>query len=180
MILEAQFGSDIAPIERPRIEKLITQYQSSKKENKNAEEQSTEAEDSGPPAENEKSETAESTETKEESADQQQEEPANPPEEDDEKLTEEDIAEIEAFELARLQSMGIPVPGIEIRVDSHVAKVWLDTLEVECASQIVKDRVRVIVDRAVETVAGLWSAGGGRHARNELHNEKMAGIEATA
>ncbi|KZZ95195.1 endoribonuclease ysh1 [Ascosphaera apis ARSEF 7405] len=100
--------------------------------------------------------------------------------EDDEKLTEEDIAEIEAFELARLQSMGIPVPGIEIRVDSHVAKVWLDTLEVECASQIVKDRVRVIVDRAVETVAGLWSAGGGRHARNELHNEKMAGIEATA
>jgi cleavage and polyadenylation specificity factor subunit 3 len=53
--------------------------------------------------------------------------------------------------------MGIPVPGIEIKVDKHVARVWLEDLEVECANPVLRDRIRVVVERAVETVAGLWA-----------------------
>ncbi|KAK7526030.1 beta-lactamase-like protein [Phyllosticta citriasiana] len=62
----------------------------------------------------------------------------------------------EQAELKRLHALGIPVPGVEIRVDKHVAKVWLETLEVECSAAILRDRVRAIVERAVETVAPIW------------------------
>jgi len=65
-------------------------------------------------------------------------------------------ADLEAEEIERLHSLGIPVPGIEIRFDKHVAKVWLETLEVECASSILRERVKAVVERAVETVAPLW------------------------
>ncbi|KAA6412186.1 MAG: endoribonuclease ysh1 [Lasallia pustulata] len=68
----------------------------------------------------------------------------------------EDVAELEAEEMERLHSVGIPVPGVEIRVDKHVAKVWLETLEVECAYGVLRDRVKAVVERAVETVAPLW------------------------
>ncbi|EGE85740.1 endoribonuclease ysh1 [Blastomyces dermatitidis ATCC 18188] len=71
-------------------------------------------------------------------------------------LTPEDVHELECAELERLHSLGIPVPGLEIRVDKHVARVWLETLEVECGYAVLRDRVRVVVERAVETVAGLW------------------------
>jgi cleavage and polyadenylation specificity factor subunit 3 len=53
--------------------------------------------------------------------------------------------------------LGIPVPGIEIRFDKYVAKVWLEDLEVECASQALKARVKAVVERGVETVSGLWA-----------------------
>lgn len=112
MMLEAQFGSDISPIERPRIP----------------------------------------TATKD--ADTQ--EPIKQEDEDDD---EAETAELEAAELARLQALGIPVPGIEIKVDKHVARVWLEDLEVECANAVMRDRVRVVAERAVETVAGLWAEG---------------------
>ncbi|KAI9711338.1 MAG: endoribonuclease ysh1 [Bogoriella megaspora] len=62
----------------------------------------------------------------------------------------------EAKELARLHALGIPVPGVEIKFDSHIARVWLEGLEVECESKVLKDRVRTVVERAVETVAPLW------------------------
>ncbi|GAB7341855.1 hypothetical protein MBLNU457_g0174t1 [Dothideomycetes sp. NU457] len=62
----------------------------------------------------------------------------------------------EAVELARLHGLGIPVPGLEIAVDRAVARVWLETLEVECAVRGLGDRVRAVVERAVETVAPLW------------------------
>lgn len=68
----------------------------------------------------------------------------------------EELADLEAEELARLHSMGIPVPGVEIKVDKNVAKVWLETLEVECANGVLRDRVKAVVERAVETVAPLW------------------------
>lgn len=68
----------------------------------------------------------------------------------------EDLSPLESAELKRLHSLGIPVPGVEIRVDKHVAKVWLETLEVECANTVLRDRVRAVVERAVETVAPLW------------------------
>ncbi|OAX80362.1 endoribonuclease ysh1 [Emergomyces africanus] len=72
-------------------------------------------------------------------------------------LTPEDLHKLECAELNRLHSLGIPVPGLEIQVDKHVARVWLETLEVECGYAVLRDRVRVVVERAVETVAGLWS-----------------------
>ncbi|KAJ5712109.1 Endoribonuclease ysh1 [Penicillium malachiteum] len=108
MMLEAQFGSEISPIERPRVPaELVT-----------------------------------GTEDADEAAE----------------INEERIADIESAELDRLHALGIPVPGIEIKVDKHVARVWLETLEVECSNAVLRDRVRIVVERAVETIAGLWAA----------------------
>lgn len=70
---------------------------------------------------------------------------------------EEDIDEMEARERARLASLGIPVPGLEIKVDKHVAKLWLEDLDVECTNAVLRDRVKAVVERAVETVAPLWT-----------------------
>lgn len=63
---------------------------------------------------------------------------------------------MEAAELKRLHSMGIPVPGLEIKVDKHVARVWLENLAVECEYGVLRDRVKAVVERAGETVAPLW------------------------
>jgi len=62
----------------------------------------------------------------------------------------------EANELARLHALGIPVPGVEIRVDKLVARVWLERLEVECANKTLGDRVRAVVERGLETVVPVW------------------------
>ena len=72
-------------------------------------------------------------------------------------MVDEELEDLEAEEMERLHSIGIPVPGVEITVDKHVAKVWLETLEVECGYGILRDRVKAVVERAVETVAPLWS-----------------------
>ncbi|KAI4160046.1 MAG: hypothetical protein LQ342_006082 [Letrouitia transgressa] len=69
---------------------------------------------------------------------------------------EEDMDDLEAEELERLHSIGIPVPGVEITVDKHVARVWLETLEVECSYGVLRDRIKAVVEKAVETVAPLW------------------------
>ncbi|KAB8199150.1 beta-lactamase-like protein [Aspergillus parasiticus] len=123
MMLEAQFGSDISPIERPRLP--TTQLTNGAAKNETSAQLSA----------------AEQTPKEEE-------------EDDDESL-----AELEAAELARLHALGIPVPGIEIRVDKHIARVWLEDLEVECANPVMRDRVRVVIERAVETVASMWAEG---------------------
>lgn len=60
-------------------------------------------------------------------------------------------------ELKRLHALGIPVPGLEIRFDKYVAKVWLEDLEVECASAALRARVKAVVERGVECVSGLWA-----------------------
>ncbi|KAF2865007.1 beta-lactamase-like protein [Massariosphaeria phaeospora] len=60
-------------------------------------------------------------------------------------------------EVKRLLNLGIPVPGIEIKFDKYVAKVWLEDLDVECASNALKARVKAVVERSVETVSGLWA-----------------------
>ncbi|KAK4632829.1 Endoribonuclease ysh1 [Fulvia fulva] len=62
----------------------------------------------------------------------------------------------EAQEVARLHAAGVPVPGLEIRVDQHRAKVWLEKLEVECANSALKARIKAVVERAVEVVAPVW------------------------
>jgi cleavage and polyadenylation specificity factor subunit 3 len=80
--------------------------------------------------------------------------------EDEDEGEDEDVEELEASERARLASLGIPVPGLEIKVDKHTAKLWLETLEVECANNVLRDRVRAVVERAVETVAPLWTVKG--------------------
>jgi cleavage and polyadenylation specificity factor subunit 3 len=60
-------------------------------------------------------------------------------------------------ELARLHRLGVPVPGIRVRIDDKLdAKVWLESLEVECANKVFADRVRAVVERAVEVAAPLW------------------------
>ncbi|EZF33030.1 Cleavage and polyadenylation specificity factor [Trichophyton interdigitale] len=123
MILEAQFGSEIAPIERPKLK-----YHGGRKERS-----PSAAEDPN------KVDTPNI----------------------DEPEDEEELREMEELELARLQSLGIPVPGIEIKVDNHIARVWLETLEVECSYPVLRDRVRVVVERAVETVADMWNTKAG-------------------
>lgn len=59
-------------------------------------------------------------------------------------------------ELARLHRLGIPVPGVSIRVDKMEAAVWLEALEVESNNKVFADRVRAVVERAVEVTAPLW------------------------
>lgn len=73
---------------------------------------------------------------------------------------EEETEEIEAKEKARLAALGIPVPGLEIKVDKSVARLWLENLEVECGNSVLRDRVKAVVDRSAETVAPLWSVKG--------------------
>lgn len=60
-------------------------------------------------------------------------------------------------ELERLHRLGIPVPGVAIKVDKMAAKVWLEDLDVECGHKAFADRVRSVVDRAVEVTAPLWA-----------------------
>lgn len=58
--------------------------------------------------------------------------------------------------LQRLHALGIPVPGVEIKFDRFVARVWLEDLDVECANNALRARVKAVVERGVETVSGLW------------------------
>lgn len=68
-----------------------------------------------------------------------------------------DVQTQQQAELERLHRLGIPVPGIEIKVDKMVAKVWLEDLEVECSNRVFGDRVRIVLERAVEVIAPLWN-----------------------
>lgn len=73
---------------------------------------------------------------------------------------EEEERELESrrrAELERLHRLGIPVPGVAIKVDKMAAKVWLEDLDVECGHKAFADRVRSVVDRAVEVTAPLWA-----------------------
>ncbi|KAM5355631.1 hypothetical protein ACJ41O_002277 [Fusarium nematophilum] len=71
--------------------------------------------------------------------------------EDDAQLEERQRREIE-----RLHKIGIPVPGVSIKVDKMAATVWLEDLNVECNNKVFADRVRAVVERAVEVTAPLW------------------------
>ncbi|KAL4880897.1 beta-lactamase-like protein [Aspergillus karnatakaensis] len=136
MMLEAQFGSDIAPIERPRLHSAATT-----------------------------SSATNGTANPEPDSDQ------TPSESEEETPDEATIAKLEMAELARLQALGIPVPGLEIKVDKHVARVWLEDLEVECANAVLRDRVRVVIERAVEIVASMWSGAGPSVSGGKAVNE---------
>ncbi|KAI9862612.1 MAG: endoribonuclease ysh1 [Vezdaea acicularis] len=73
---------------------------------------------------------------------------------------EDEKDEIRADELRRLHALGIPVPGLEIRVDKQVALVWFETLEVVSKSRVLADRVRAVMERVAEVVAPLAVGGG--------------------
>jgi cleavage and polyadenylation specificity factor subunit 3 len=129
MLLEAQFGPDITPIETPRLDTAKSSTGKSE---------------------------ADATKIKQETSSSS-----------DEATASEDKAHAHAVaaELARLHAAGLYVPGVEIRADRYVARVWLETLEVECASGVFGQRVKAVVERAAEVVAPLWSAGGGGTGR---------------
>lgn len=172
MILEAQFGSDIAPIETPKIDHLI-------KRNSQPPPAASQTPNGGTTATTTPGESttpADKTETQEEV---NKEEGANGRDEDD--FTEEEIAEIAEMELDRLRSLGIPFPGIEIRVDQHVARVWLETMEVECSFMVLRQRVKAVVERAMETVSGLWKTWGWKEKDSETDAEaKLNGGDSLA
>lgn len=69
---------------------------------------------------------------------------------------EQELEEKKRKELERLHKIGIPVPGVAIKVDKMAATVWLEDLEVECNNKVFADRVRAVVERAVEVTAPLW------------------------
>lgn len=129
MFLEAQFGADnVAPVAEPKASSLPP-LPSGKRENKD------QSDDDGNGSDNEDA----SMEVSEDE------------EEEDRRLRERQQAE-----LARLHRIGIPVPGVTIKVDKMEATVWLEDLEVECKNKVFADRVRAVVERAVEVTAPLW------------------------
>jgi cleavage and polyadenylation specificity factor subunit 3 len=69
----------------------------------------------------------------------------------------EELEAMQKQEIERLHRIGIPLPGVEIKVDKMIAKVWLEDLEVECANRVFGDRVRAVMERAVEVTAPLWA-----------------------
>lgn len=75
---------------------------------------------------------------------------------DEEEEEERKLKMRQRTELERLHKLGIPVPGVLIRVDKMEATVWLEDLEVECKNKVFADRVRAVVERAVEVSAPLW------------------------
>lgn len=70
--------------------------------------------------------------------------------------TEARFEETRRKELERLHSLGIPVPGVSIHVDKMNATIWLENLEVDCSNKVFADRVKAVVERAVEVAAPLW------------------------
>ncbi|KAG5984201.1 endoribonuclease ysh1 [Claviceps digitariae] len=68
----------------------------------------------------------------------------------------QDVKSSQEKELERLHKIGIPVPGVSIKVDKMLATVWLEDLDIECNNKVFADRVRAVVERAVEVTAPLW------------------------
>ncbi|KAL7958257.1 beta-lactamase-like protein [Trichoderma compactum] len=134
--LEAQFGADnVAPVEDPKLPPLPAV--SPKEEKKEEEEDDNDKEAV-------KEENANGEDIKPEAMDV------------DEDAAKRQLQERQHKEIARLHKIGIPVPGISIKVDKMTATIWLEDLEVECNNKVFADRVRAVVERAVEVTAPLW------------------------
>jgi cleavage and polyadenylation specificity factor subunit 3 len=74
----------------------------------------------------------------------------------DDENDETHLEERRKAELDRLHKIGVPVPGVSIKVDRMTATVWLEDLEVDSNHKVFADRVKAVVDRACETIAPLW------------------------
>ncbi|KAL7927372.1 beta-lactamase-like protein [Trichoderma austrokoningii] len=129
--LEAQFGADnVAPVEDPKLPLL--------------------------PAPSPKEEDeAVKVEKPEEDEDMDVDDKDKKSSEDEDEAKQQ-LQERQLKEIARLHKLGIPVPGISIKVDKMTATIWLEDLEVECNNKVFADRVRAVVERAVEVTAPLW------------------------
>ncbi|KAK4064214.1 uncharacterized protein Triagg1_9010 [Trichoderma aggressivum f. europaeum] len=139
--LEAQFGADnVAPVEDPKLPPLPAVSPSPKEEKKEEEEEDDDDDDK----EAVKEENANGEDIKPEAMDV------------DEDAAKQQLQERQHKEIARLHKIGIPVPGISIKVDKMTATIWLEDLEVECNNKVFADRVRAVVERAVEVTAPLW------------------------
>ncbi|KAL9085694.1 MAG: hypothetical protein Q9159_004571 [Coniocarpon cinnabarinum] len=55
--------------------------------------------------------------------------------------------------------VGVP-PALKIAIDANEALVWMATGNVECKHAVTKARVQAVLERAMETVAPVWRAGG--------------------
>lgn len=82
--------------------------------------------------------------------------PANLPNE----ITEMEEAEDQDQDM-ELERMKRVVPGVQIKIDSMVANVWFETLDVECRNESLRMRIKTVVERAVETVAPFVDLMGG-------------------
>ncbi|KAL6881467.1 beta-lactamase-like protein [Trichoderma novae-zelandiae] len=154
--LEAQFGADnVAPVEEPKLPPLPVSPKEEKangnaendgndQEASNKEEPTSDA-DTKPPIKPESMDVDNTSENDNDAADGS--------DGDDGK---QQLKERQHKELARLHKIGIPVPGVSIKVDRMAATVWLEDLEVECGNKVFADRVRAVVERAVEVTAPLW------------------------
>lgn len=141
MFLEAQFGADnVAPVAEPKLPPLPNAAEANKN---NEATTTTKKEEEDPPAEQQEGTPMDG------GGDDENENENDNNEQNDE-------ARRRDAELARLHRIGIPVPGVAIRVDKMRATVWLEDLGVESNHKAFGDRVRSVVDRAVETIAPLW------------------------
>ncbi|KAH8130191.1 cleavage and polyadenylation specificity factor subunit 3 [Trichoderma asperellum] len=147
--LEAQFGADnVGPVEEPKLPPLPAA--SPKEEEQKKEGDEDDAMKAEKPEEEEQKH-ANGTDTKAEDMDLDDKKGA-----DDEDEAKQQLQERQFKEIARLHKLGIPVPGISIKVDKMTATIWLEDLEVECNNKVFADRVRAVVERAVEVTAPLW------------------------
>ncbi|PNP52995.1 hypothetical protein THARTR1_06510 [Trichoderma harzianum] len=134
--LEAQFGADnVAPVEDPKLPPLPAVSPKEEKKEEDDDDNNKEAV---------KEEEANGEDIKPEAMDV------------DEDAAKLQLQERQHKEIARLHKIGIPVPGISIKVDKMTATIWLEDLEVECNNKVFADRVRAVVERAVEVTAPLW------------------------
>ncbi|EAQ86920.1 hypothetical protein CHGG_08173 [Chaetomium globosum CBS 148.51] len=130
MFLEAQFGADnVSPIAEPKLPPL-----------------SPAAENPNPNPNTNTNDGGSSMDVSSASSD----------DENSNENNEKREAQRQQAELARLHKLGIPVPGVRVKVDKMEARVWLEALEVECGNRVFADRVRAVVERAVEVTAPLW------------------------
>ncbi|KAI0484456.1 beta-lactamase-like protein [Xylariaceae sp. FL0804] len=135
LFLEAQFGADaVAPVATPKLEPLAKKDSSGNKKARK---------EAGAEPDDDDDDDGEDDDASMELSDDGEEE--------------ERLLELrQRAEVERLHRLGIPVPGVTIKVDKMVATVWLEDLQVECAQKVFADRVKAVVERAAEVTAPLW------------------------
>ncbi|AEO61408.1 hypothetical protein MYCTH_2311535 [Thermothelomyces thermophilus ATCC 42464] len=152
MFLEAQFGADnVSPIAEPKLPPVSPSLPKSKSVKPSptaAPKEEEEGADGATPMDVSSPADGEDQETKPAEAKEGGEEEGDGEQREHERRV--------RAELARLHKLGIPVPGVRIKVDKMEASVWLEGLEIECANRVFADRVRAVVERAVEVTAPLW------------------------
>ncbi|RFU72943.1 endoribonuclease ysh1 [Trichoderma arundinaceum] len=139
--LEAQFGADnVAPVEEPKLPPLPAALKEEAKKKEEEDEEGIKEEQTN----GDENDADSKADVKPEAMDV------------DEDEAKQQLQERQHKEIARLHKIGIPVPGISIKVDKMTATIWLEDLDVECNNKVFADRVRAVVERAVEVTAPLW------------------------